>query len=79
MEMKMGHAVHIHSKEQYIEAIRVLDGVKGTWQGIGPSSAPVLLLTDEQYNALVEAGVVPSNDKVVKARGKKPPTKKPKS
>jgi len=75
----MGHAVHIHSKEQYIQAIGVLDKIGGTWQGIGPSSAPVLLLTEAQFNALVEAGVVPANDKEVKARGKKAAAKKTKS
>jgi hypothetical protein len=75
----MGHAVHIHSREQYIQAVRVLDKVGGTWQGIGTSSAPVLLLTEAQFNALVEAGVVPANDKEVKARGKKATAKKTKS
>jgi hypothetical protein len=38
-----------------------------------------LLLTDKQFNALVEAGVVPANDKEVKARGKKATAKKTKS
>lgn len=75
----MGHAVHIHSREQYIEALRVLNNVEGTWQGIGPSSAPVLLLTDAQYTALLKAGVVSANDKEVKTRGKKAPAKKTKS
>jgi hypothetical protein len=74
----MGHAVHIHSQEQYIDALRVLDDVGGTWQGIGTSSDPVLLLTDAQYKALLEAGVVPANDKEVKSRGKKAPAKKAK-
>jgi hypothetical protein len=77
--MVMGHVVHIRSQEQYIQAIHVLNNVEGTWQGIGPSSAPVLLLTDAQYNALVEAGVVSANDSEVKARGKKAPVKKTKS
>jgi hypothetical protein len=75
----MGHAVHIQSREQYSDALRVLDTVAGTWQGIGPSSAPVLLLTDAQYKALVDAGVVSSNDKEVKPRGKKATAKKRKS
>jgi hypothetical protein len=75
----MGRALHIHSQEQYIQALRVLDKVGGTWQGIGPSSAPVLLLTDAQYQALVEAGVAPANDKEVKPRGKKATAKKTKS
>lgn len=75
----MGHALHIRSKEQFIEALRVLDHVQGTWQGIGTSEAPILLLTDAQYNALVEAGVVPAKDKEVKARGKKATSKKTKS
>jgi hypothetical protein len=67
----MGHRVHIQSKEQHIAALRVLDYMRGTWLGIGPSSAPVLVVTDEQFSALVEAGVVPANAKEVKARGKK--------
>jgi hypothetical protein len=75
--MEMGRAVHIHSKEQYIQALGVLDKLPGTWQGIGPSSAPVLLLTDAQYNALLEAGVIRSNDKEVPRRGKKATAKKP--
>ena len=40
----MGHAVRIRSREQYIEALRVLDRMPGTWRGIGPASDPVLLL-----------------------------------
>jgi len=75
----MGHAVHIHSKEQYGKAIRVLDVVGGTWQGIGPSSAPVLLLTDAQYKALLLAGVIPAKDKQVKGSGKKAPATKARS
>jgi hypothetical protein len=78
-EIEMGHIVNIHSDEQFIQAIRILDKLRTTWQGIGPSSAPRLLLTDAQYNALVEAGVVPANDKEVKARGKKATGKKTKS
>jgi hypothetical protein len=77
--MEMAHAIRIRSREQYIEAIRVLDKVGGTWQGVGPSSDPVLLLTDAQYNALLEAGVVPPNDREVKVRGQKAAPKKAKS
>ena len=75
----MGHAVRIQSPEQYIAALGVLDYVEGTWRGVGPSSAPVLLLTDKQYNALVKAGVVTPNGEEVKARGKKATAKKTKS
>ena len=75
----MGHAVHIHSNEQHIEALRVLDKLPGTWRAIGTSDAPVFLLTDAQYKALVEAGVVPANDKEVKTRGKKATAKKARS
>jgi hypothetical protein len=70
-EINMGHAVHIHSREQYIQGANVLDKVGGTWQGIGPSSDPVLLLTESQYNALLAAGVISANDKEVQGRGKK--------
>jgi hypothetical protein len=78
-ELDMGHIVRIQSDEQYSAAINVLDFVKGTWQGVGPSSAPLLLVTDEQYNALVLAGVVPANGKEITANGKKTPAKKAKS
>jgi hypothetical protein len=74
--MAMGHAIRIQSKEQYIAAVRVLDKLPGWWHARGPSTAPVLLLTDDQYNALVEAGVIPAKDKEVKVRGKKAPSKK---
>ena len=67
----MSHAVRIRSRKQYIEALHVLDKVGGTWQGVGPSSKPVFLLTDAQFDALVEAGVVPANDRELKPRGKK--------
>jgi hypothetical protein len=77
--MEMGRALHIQSKEQYMRVLEVLNHVSGWWRGIGPSSAPVLLLTDAQYNALVEAGVVPPDDKEVKSRGKKARNKKTKS
>jgi len=74
----MGHAVRIRGKEQQIKALRVLDKVGGTWQGIGTSSDPVYLLTDALYNALVQAGVIPANDKEVKARGQKAVAKRTK-
>jgi hypothetical protein len=75
----MGHAVRIQSPEQYLAALGVLDYVEGTWRGVGPSSAPVLLVTDKQYQALLEAGIVTPNGQEVKARGKKAPAKRTKS
>jgi hypothetical protein len=75
----MGHVVHIRDKEKRIQALGVLDKVGGTWQGVGTSDDPVYLLTDAQFNALVEAGVVPATDKEVKSRGKKASAKKTKS
>lgn len=78
-EMKMGHKIHIQSKEQYIAAINVLNYTTGTWLGVGPSSAPVIVITDNQFDALVRAGVVSANGEEVKARGKKPTAKKAKS
>jgi hypothetical protein len=63
--MTMGHALHIQNKEEFVQVIRLLDKVGGTWHGTGTGDDPVLLLTDTQYNALVEAGVVPSNGKEV--------------
>ena len=75
----MAHAVRIQSQEQYIQALGVLNKLAGTWQGIGPSSDPVLLLTDAHYNALIQAGVIATNDKKVKSRGQKTTAKKTKS
>ena len=63
-------------------ALEVLNFVEGMWHARGPSSAPVLLLTDKQFNALVAAGVVSADGKEgeeVKARGKKATGKKNKS
>ena len=75
----MAHKIHMQSKEQEIAAIRVLNHTKGTWLGIGTSSDPVIVVTDEQFKALVEAGVVSANGEEVKARGKKASAKKVKS
>ena len=75
----MAHAVHIHSREQYIQALGVLNKLAGTWQGIGPSSDPVLLLTDAHYKALIQAGVIANNDKKAKVREKKAIAKETKS
>jgi hypothetical protein len=74
----MGHAVRIESREQYMAALGVLDNVEGTWHGVGPSSSPILLLTDQQFKALVKAGVVKPNGKEDKIRGKKAAGKKAK-
>ena len=75
----MGHKIHIQSKEQHMAAVRVLREVKGTWLGLGTSSDPIIVVTDEQYRALVAAGVIEANGKKDNARGKKAPTKKTKS
>lgn len=75
----MGHAVRIKSKEQFIAALRVLNELSGTWQAIGTSADPVLLLTDAHFNALVAAGVVPANGKEVNTRGQKTAGRKAKS
>jgi hypothetical protein len=55
-------AVPITSREQYIEAIGVLDRIGGTWQGVGDEDR-YLLVTLAQYAALVEAEVAkPANN-----------------
>ncbi len=75
----MAHKIHIQNDEQHLAAIRVLDRIKGTWLGIGTSADPVIVVTDEQFEALVKAGVVSANGREVKARGKKATPKKTKS
>jgi hypothetical protein len=49
-------AVRMTSRKQYIKAIKVLDRVGGTYQGVG-FEEKYLLVNEAQYKALVEAGV----------------------
>ena len=77
-EIEMGHIVRIQSREQYIAALNVLDYVEGIFHARGPSSAPVLYVMENQFQALVKAGVISANGKEVKPRGKKATTKKAK-
>ena len=72
----MGHVVHMKSREQFIEALGVLNELPGMWHARGEPGTPTLLLTDTHYKALVKAGVVPANGKKEKARGKKAIPKK---
>lgn len=75
----MGHIVRIKSRKQYIDAIGVLNKLPGTWHGRGTPEAPVLLVLDSHYEALVKAGVVvPENGKEGKVRVKKASPKKSK-
>jgi hypothetical protein len=53
--------VRIKDLKQYSKAIEVLTRVGGTWQGVG-SKERFLLVTIAQYQALVEAKVVPKDD-----------------
>jgi hypothetical protein len=75
----MGHVIHIESDEQYVDAIRVLNKLPGMWHGRGTPEAPVLLVLESHYDALVKAGVVCPNGKEGKTRGKKTDRKKNKS
>jgi hypothetical protein len=50
-------AVPITSPEQYENALEVLTRVGGTFQGVGQKER-FLLVTEAQYNALVEAKVI---------------------
>jgi hypothetical protein len=66
-------AVPITSREQYIKAIEVLTRLGGTWQGVGRKER-YLLVSEAQYNALVEAKVVaPQDTEEDPPRGKKSP------
>jgi hypothetical protein len=69
-------AVPITSKEQYIKAIEVLDRVGGTWSGVGFEER-YLLVSERQFQALVEAGVaVPKDEKKDAKHGKKSPKRR---
>jgi len=64
-------AVPIRNREQYIKAIEVLDRVGGTWHGVGQEER-YLLVTEDQYKALVEAKVAGTDDtRKDSTRGKK--------
>jgi len=75
----MGHIIRIQSDEQYTDVIRVLNELPGMWHARGPEEAPVLLVLDSHYEALVKAGVVSPNGKKGKSNGKKANGKKAKS
>ena len=75
----MAHIVHIQNREQFMAVLEVLDYLPGTWHCRGTPDAPILLVTDAHYKALVNAGVVQMNGKQEKTRGKKTVAKKVKS
>jgi hypothetical protein len=53
--------VPITNSEQYEKALEVLDRVGGTFHGVGQKEW-FLIVTDAQYKALLEAGVIPPKD-----------------
>lgn len=67
----MGHIVRLDGRKQFAAAIRVLNELPGTWHSRGTEEFTELLLLDAHYNALVDAGVIPSNGKKEKRSGKK--------
>lgn len=75
----MAHIVRIKNDQHYVDVIHVLNKLPGMWHSRGPEDAPVLLVLDSHYDALVKAGVVSPNGKEGKARGKKTAAKKAKS
>lgn len=60
--------VQIKEWSDYVKAVDVLIRVGGTFLG---RETQVLIVTDEQYQKLVDAKVVPSNGKEAKSRGPK--------
>ena len=76
--IQMAHVIHVESDQQYVDIIRVLNKLPGMWHGRGTPEAPVLLVLDSHYEALVKAGVVSPNGKENKHRGKKNARKKSK-
>jgi hypothetical protein len=62
--------VPITSRQQYVKATEVLDRVGGTYQGIGQKEW-FLVVSQAQYDALVEAKVVvPQDNEKEPKRGK---------
>ncbi len=63
-------AIAITSAKQYEKALEVLDRVGGTFQGVGQKEW-FLLVTQAQYEALLEAKVItPEDSKKSLKRGK---------
>jgi hypothetical protein len=62
-------AVEIHSRAQYRKALDVLIAVGGPFQGRGREKR-VLVVTEDQYQALVASGVVKRNGTEAQAGGK---------
>ncbi len=60
--------VHIKDLKQYEKAIEVLTRVGGTYQGVGQDKW-YLLVTDTQYQALLEAKVIADGNGVGGHRG----------
>jgi hypothetical protein len=75
----MEYTIRLQSREQYIAALRILNVVPGIFHASGPSSSPILVLGDTQYQALMNAGVITANGKEERVRGKKTSAKKAKS
>ncbi len=75
----MAHVIRVKSRQQYIDAVRVLEKLPGTWHCRGPSTTPVLMVADSHYQALVQAGVISANGKRDMAHGKKKSANKGKS
>jgi hypothetical protein len=61
-------AIEIHDREQYRKALDVLIAVGGPFQGRGRDKR-VLVVTESQYRALVDAGVVQPNSTKTRGRG----------
>ena len=67
--------VQMKDLKQYAKALGVLSRVGGTFQGVGQDEW-FLLVTDAQYEALVEAKVIaPQNGVEEQPRGKKSKSK----
>jgi predicted RNase H-like HicB family nuclease len=75
-ETEMGYVVPMKNRNHFIKALRVLDELPGTWHCRGRGEAPVLLVLDSHFEALIRAGVVSPKGKDGKPRGKKASAKK---
>jgi hypothetical protein len=67
-EIRGMHRLELKDFDTYVKAVGVLTRVGGPFSGRGKD---VLIVTDEQYEAMVEAKVIPANNKKARDRGKK--------
>lgn len=59
----MGRILRMKDRQQFIDAIGVLNELPGTWHSRDDNGTVVLMVLDSHYEALASAGVLQINGK----------------